>query len=540
LLPSDPRALDNVAALHGLGSGAELLDSLKPHVKAAGRIFDSLSPDERGELSSDPDILRNELTALGFGDAEGAARHIGHWRSGKARSLRSPAARHAFEAMLPGLLQAIAVGAQPDHALNRLSDIVERLSSGVNFFRLLEARPSLAQLLAKILAHAPALADQLARRPELFEGLFDASSFEMPPPAVRFAGLLSDAMRGQSYDVALDRARRLVNERRFALGVQLIDQRRDPLEVALGYARVAEGTLDALAQRAAAEFTETHGTFDQGELIVLGLGRLGGCALTHASDLDLIYLHTAPPDSRSNGKRPLGPNDYFNRLANRVTAALSVPTAAGPLYDVDLRLRPEGSKGMLVVSLDAFEQYQREHAWTWEHMALCRARPVFGSKGARARAAAIVDDVLRMPRDAGEVTADAVKMRAEMNQHKPAQSALDVKLGPGGLVDLEFAIHVLQLTRHVGLDPRLEVALQQLCDESLVNTKVVDSQRLLTRMLVMMRLAAPADVKPTAETWQLIAEACGAANWDELLAEHDTARQSISELWDSIRQEASA
>ncbi|HEX4801764.1 MAG TPA: bifunctional [glutamate--ammonia ligase]-adenylyl-L-tyrosine phosphorylase/[glutamate--ammonia-ligase] adenylyltransferase [Sphingomicrobium sp.] len=539
LLPTDPGALDNVAALHGLGSGAELLDLLKPHVEAAGSIFDSLSSGERGELSSDPDIPRNELTALGFGDADGAARHIKHWRSGKARSLRSPAARQAFEAMLPGLLKAIAVGAQPDHALNRLSDIVERLSGGVNFFRLLEARPTLAQLLAKVLAHAPALADQLARRPELFEGLFDASSFEMPPPAVKFGELLSDAMRGQPYDVALDRARRLVNERRFALGVQLIDLRRDPLEVALGYARVAEGTLDALAERTAAEFTETHGTFDQGELIVLGLGRLGGCALTHASDLDLIYLHTAAPDTRSNGRRPLGPNDYFNRLANRVTAALSVPTAAGPLYDVDLRLRPEGSKGMLVVSIEAFEQYQREHAWTWEHMALCRARPVFGSKQARDRTAAIINDVLRMARDTAKVAADAVKMRAEMNQHKPAQSALDVKLGPGGLVDLEFAVHVLQLTRHVGLDPRLEVALQQLCDESLVDKKVVGAQKLLTRMLVMMRLVAPADVKPTAETWQLVAEACGAANWDELLAEHDAARQSISELWNSIAQEVS-
>jgi len=537
LLPADAVALDNVAELHGLRSGEQLLALLRPHVEAAGRIFDSLSPDERGELSNDPDILSKELTALGFDDVETAARHIGHWRSGKARSLRSPAARQAFEAMLPGLLQAIATGAHPDHALNRLSDIVERLSSGVNFFRLLEARPALAQLLAKVLAHAPALADQLARRPELFEGLFDASSFAMPPPTEEFAQLLSDAMGGQPYDVGLDRARRLVNERRFALGVQLIDRRRDPLEVALGYARVAEGTLNALARAATTEFEESHGTID-GELIVLGLGRLGGCALTHASDLDLIYLHTAAPDTRSNGRRPLGPNDYFNRLANRVTAALSVPTAAGPLYDVDLRLRPEGSKGMLVVSLDAFEQYQREQAWTWEHMALCRARPVFGSEPARERAATIIGDVLRIERDPAKAVADAAQMRADMDRHKPARSALDVKLGPGGLVDLEFAVHVLQLTRHVGLEPQIELALQQLCDASLVDTKIIDAQKLLTRMLVMMRLVAPADVKPTAETWQLVAEACGAANWDELLAEHDAARQSISELWNNIKQEA--
>jgi glutamate-ammonia-ligase adenylyltransferase len=537
LLPAETAALDNVARLHGLEGGSELLQLLKPRVDAAGAIFDGLSPDGQIGLSSDPNILRSELANLGFSDPDAAARHVAAWRSGKARSLRSPAAQAAFDAMLPGLLQSIAAGADPERALNRLSDIVERLSSGVNLFRLLEARPPLARLLAKVLAHAPALADQLARRPELFEGLFDASSFEMPPPAVEFADALSGAMAGQPYDVALDRARRLVNERRFALGVQLIDRRRDPLEVAAGYARVAEGTVIALARAAVLEFEEAHGSFPGGELLILGLGRLGGCELTHASDLDIIYLHTAAPGLYSNGRKPLGPNDYFNRLASRVTAALSVPTAAGPLYEVDTRLRPEGAKGMLVVSLHAFERYQREEAWTWEHMALCRARPVFGSPKVQDRARTIIGEVIHQTRDAAQTVQDAARMRAEMERHKPPQSALDVKLGPGGLVDLEFAVHVLQLTRHLGLDPRLEVALRQLAADNLIPAKVLDSQKLLTRMLVMMRLVAPGDVKPTAETWQLVAEACGASSWDELLAEHDAARQSIRELWDRIKQE---
>jgi glutamate-ammonia-ligase adenylyltransferase len=537
LIPAQSVALDNVAQLHGLKTGSELIELLEPHVERTGELFDSLSPGERAQLSNDHDVLCGELAELGFADPAGALRHVVDWRSGKARSLRSPAAQQAFEAMLPGLLQAIAVGTDPDHSLNRLGDIVERLSTGVNFFRLLQARPALAQLLAKVLAHAPTLSDQLARRPELFEGLFDASCFEMPPVAEEFADLLAKAMRSQPYDVALDRARRLVNERRFALGVQLIDRRRDPLEVALGYARIAEGTLDALGSAAVREFEQAHGRFQAGELLVLGLGRLGGCALTHASDLDIIYLHTAPPDGRSDGARPLGPNLYFNRLASRVTAAMSVPTAAGPLYEVDVRLRPQGSKGMLVVSLEAFEQYQREEAWTWEHMALCRARPVFGSAEVRARAATAIDKILRIKRDPAKVTADAIRMRAEMDRHKPAKSPLDVKLGRGGLVDLEFAVHVLQLTRHVGLDPRLDIALEQLAADSLVPARVVEAQKLLTRMLVMMRLVAPGDVKPAGDTWQLVADACGAMNSEELLAEHDAARQSISSLWDKIKQE---
>jgi glutamate-ammonia-ligase adenylyltransferase len=358
----------------------------------------------------------------------------------------------------------------------------------------------------------------------------------MPPPAEEFARLLGDAMRGHPYDVALDRVRRLVNERRFALGVQLIDQRRDPLEVTEGYARVAEGALVALAHAASEDFAETYGHFPDAELVVLGLGRFGGHSLTHASDLDIIYLHTAGQGGTSDGRRPLGPNDYFNRLAPRVTAALSVPTASGPLYDVDTRLRPGGVKGMLSVSLEAFEQYQRNEAWTWEHMALCRARPVFGSDAARERAAGIIREILAMPRDRAKVVADAVKMRADIAHHKPAYGPLDVKLGAGGLVDLEFATHVLQLTTHVGLTTRLEDALEALAAESLVNANVVDALKLLSRMLVMMRLVAPGDVKPTADTWQLVAETCGAASWDELLAEHDAARQSIAELWSSIKE----
>jgi glutamate-ammonia-ligase adenylyltransferase len=172
-------------------------------------------------------------------------------------------------------------------------------------------------------------------------------------------------------------------------------------------------------------------------------------------------------------------------------------------------------------------------------MALCRARPVYGSAAARERTVGIIAEILRLPRDRATVVADAVKMREEIERHKPPQSAIDVKLGPGGLVDLEFAVHVLQLTTGVGIDTRLENALEALAADSLVQANIVESLKLLSRMLVMMRLVAPGDIKPTPDTWQLVAEACGAGSWNELLAEHDAARQSISQLWDSIRKEAS-
>jgi glutamate-ammonia-ligase adenylyltransferase len=438
--------------------------------------------------------------------------------------------------MLPALLREIAVGPHPDRALNLFSDIVEKLSSGINLYRLLEARPQLARHLAIILAHAPSLADMLAFRPDLLDGLIDESSFALPPEPAEMAEQLHAGMHGEPYDRALDRARRLVNERRFALGVQLIAAHADPLDVAMGYSNVAEGTVMALADAAAEEFGRTYGRMEGAELIILALGRLGGRALTHASDLDLIYIYDAPPGAMSDGAKSLSATNYFNRLANRVTAALSVPTAAGPLYNVDTRLRPQGSEGMLAVSLEGFLDYQQNQAWTWEHMALCRARPIYGSPEARSRLTEAIRSVLRAPRDAARTRADAAKMRSDMARHKPPSGPLDIKLGPGGLVDLEFAVHTLQLTHGEGLDPRLEFAIASLAEKGLIDPINDADVRLLSRMLVVMRLVAPESNEPPVKSRDLVASLCGHESWESLLAAHERARQRVAALWDCVKE----
>ena len=535
-LPLGADALDGVAALDGLADGAALIDSLRTHVAFVSTRFDGLSPDRGSKLSNDPDVLADELSAMGFPDVGQVTRMIGGWRSGQVRSLRSPAARTAFEAMLPVLLRAIADGPDPGHALNRFSDIVERLSSGVNLYRLLEAKPRLASLLSEILVHAPALADQLAQRPDLFDGLIDESSFAAPPDAATVAARLAEGSRRDDYDQKLDRVRRLVGERRFALGMQLIARHRDPLDLTMGYAAVAEGAIVALADAARLEFETAHGRVPGGELLILGLGRLGGMALTHASDLDLIFLFDAPDDAVSDGNKSLGATDYYNRLAKRVVAALSVPTSAGALYDVDTRLRPQGEKGMLSVRLDAFETYQRGEAWTWEHMALLRARPLYGTDAGRAKLAAIIHRVLMLERDPLIVRADAAKMRADMERHKPPAGPLDIKLGPGGLVDLEFAVHVLQLTHRIGLDPRLEVAIEALVDAGLIDADADPDLRLLSRILVTSRLVTPSGGEPEPESRALVAQVCGYDNWPSLLEAHDAARQRIATRWASVKE----
>jgi glutamate-ammonia-ligase adenylyltransferase len=189
---------------------------------------------------------------------------------------------------------------------------------------------------------------------------------------------------------------------------------------------------------------------------------------------------------------------------------------------------------MLAVSIDSFETYQRERAWTWEHMALLRGRPVYGSMEARTALDRSIRDILSAPRDDAKVMADVVSMRSEIRVHKPPAGPFDIKLGPGGLVDLEFAVHALQLRHRIGLDPHLEVALQALSTAGLVSDDIDPALRLLSRMLVMFRLVAPQSAVPPEETRILVARACGLADWEALLAAHDQARQRISRLWHDV------
>ena len=537
-LPGDAVALDNVARLDGRDDGETLLAALRPHVERVGALYDALDPPEDRALPTDQDRLVTAMAEAGFPDAASAAARIAQWRGGGVRALRSPAAQAALEAVLPALVEALGAAPDPATALNRFDDVIARLPSAINLFRLLEARPSLARLVGDVLSLAPTLADMLGRRPDLIDGLIDASALA-PPPSVellarRFAGTLA----GEDYQAMLDRVRREVGELRFAEGVQIVSAARDPLEVAGGYARIAEAALDALARATVAEFEAVHGRIPGCELVILALGRFGGEALTHASDLDIVYLFTGDHLAESDGAKPLGATQYFNRLAQRVTAALSVPTAAGPLYEVDTRLRPSGGQGLLAVSLDSFARYQREGAWTWEHMALARARPVFGSASARALLYRIIEETLHRDRDLGQLVADAVKMRGDIARHKPPAGPLDVKLMEGGLVDLEFVVHVIQLRKRTGFSPRLGEAIAMLVEARLLPTAIAPAHDLLTRILLTMRLMSPTASEPGAAAQGAIAHACGQADWAALLAALDEARQRVGAAWRQIVAEA--
>ena len=544
-LPESEDALDNLARLGGLADGAALLGELRPHIDAVSAIYDDLVEDDANgqqggtrsgaaaSLAEEGAPLQEQLDEMGFADVVGAQRRIKRWRSRKLRAIRSDSAVAAFEAVLPALLGALAKAPDPEMALSRFDNIAGKLPSAINFFHLLGARPALLQLLADILSYAPTLADALTKRTDLLDRLIEANALELKIDMEQMRREMQARVAGQDYERQLDLVRDYVSEHRFTLGVQLIVGRQDAMQLAEGYSALAEAALRVLTQAASDEFALTHGRVAGGELLVLALGRLGGEALTHASDLDLVFLFTGDFDAQSDGEKPLSAVQYFNRLASRVVGALSVPTASGALYEIDTRLRPSGAQGLLCASIDGFAKYERDEAWTWEHMALARARPVFGSAAAAQSLDAIVRDTLRMPRDAEKLRSDVVQMRRDMAAHKPASGPLDIKLLPGGLVDLEFIVHYLQLRRHAGLHPQLAKAIQALSQAGHLPPDFVDRYNLLGRILVTIRLVAPdCDIPPDAAR-QLVASSLGLGDWQDVMTAIEDARSAILAQWET-------
>ncbi|MFL0355034.1 bifunctional [glutamate--ammonia ligase]-adenylyl-L-tyrosine phosphorylase/[glutamate--ammonia-ligase] adenylyltransferase [Erythrobacter sp. GH1-10] len=543
ILP-ESEALDGVARLDGLENGAALVEELEELSERTGQIYEAqIGGKQRSKVETPAaSQLAERLGSQGFAEPEKLAERIEGWRDGRFQSLRSKQAIEAFDHLLPALLDAMAASDDPDRAIVRWEGILERASSAITLFRLLDARPELLDRLVATLTLTPSLSDELARRPELLDTLLDREALDLPGSIEEIVARMEGAAVRRDYEAVLDAIRVVTGEIRFALGVQLIEGMSDPLDIAAALSRTAEAALQLALRETELEFARVHGRIEGGELLVLGLGRLGGGALTHASDLDIVYLFTGDFAAQSDGQRPLGATHYFNRLASRVSAALSVPTAQGALYEVDTRLRPQGAQGPLAVSCEAFAKYQQESAWTWEHMALARSRPLAGSQEARADLQRIVDAVIRQDRDPDELCEAVLSMRGEIAKHKRPGGPIDVKLLRGGLVDFEFLIHFLQLrggreladAHPAAFDPDLGTAIPGLVAAGLLPEEIVSAYDLMTRILVAGRLLAPGGKEPPECAAKALAKACGASVYEDLLHRLVNARHAVTIVWNNI------
>jgi glutamate-ammonia-ligase adenylyltransferase len=460
-LPEDEEGLDRIARMLGF-AGREAfsaafrqsLQEVEGHYAALFETAPQLSAGVgnlvfTGDVD-DPDTLRT-LSSLGFERPSDICRAIRGWHFGRYRATQSAEARERLTELTPALLQAFGETRRADEALMRFDGFLAGLPSGIQLFSLLQSNPALLKLLATIMGAAPRLAAIITRRAHIFDGLLDPGLLNELPNRAYLAARLSALLEGtRQYEDTLDRLRIFADEQKFLIGVRLLTGAIDASRAGKAFSDLADLTIGAALDAVIEEFAVRHGRVPGGTVAILGMGKLGSRELTAGSDVDLILLYDHDREAEeSDGEKPLAPSHYYARLTQRLIAAVSAPTAQGVLYELDLRLRPSGNKGPVATHIESFVKYQREQAWTWEHMALTRARAVAGDAAFLARVEREVEAVISRRREAAALAKDALKMRALIGEEKPPRDIWDLKLIPGGLIDLEFIAQVAVLSGKV-------------------------------------------------------------------------------------------
>ncbi|SEP19216.1 glutamate-ammonia-ligase adenylyltransferase [Methylobacterium sp. ap11] len=465
-LPADPGKLARFARFLGYADETAFGDALTAEARRVqghyALLFEA-EPDlaaEVGDLvftgvEDDPGTLAT-LRSLGFRAPERATETVRGWHFGRRPAVTSPRAREVLTDLVPPLIQALSGTADPDGALAALDRAFGRMPAAVELLTILRSHERLRLLFADLLGTVPRLADTVAFSPHVLDAVIDPA-FVAP---VTEAGALAEQLRtglGQprDYEDFLDRSRDAARQLRFVTGARLLSGILPPAGAGRAYAGIAEAVVASALRAVESVFAADHGRVPGGRFAVLGLGRLGSRQLTADSDLDLVVLYDFDPDAReSDGKRPLDAAVYYNRLTQRLVAALTVPTRRGRLYEVDLRLRPSGGQGPIANQWQRFAAYWREEAAPWEHMALTRARAIAGDPGLMAEADATAAAILRQPRDPETVAREVRTMRALVAKEKGDHGPLDLKLAPGGLLDLDFLAQALVLS-HAAAHPGL-------------------------------------------------------------------------------------
>ncbi|MBV8494255.1 MAG: bifunctional [glutamine synthetase] adenylyltransferase/[glutamine synthetase]-adenylyl-L-tyrosine phosphorylase, partial [Alphaproteobacteria bacterium] len=455
-LPWDPADIRNIALFLGYRQAERFVADLRAHLGSVERHYAELfeqAPSLSGPgnlvftgAEDDPETLRT-LLQLGFAEPAAISALLRSWHHGRLRATRSQRAREILTELVPELLRTFGATANPDTALLRFDHFLSHLPAGVQLFSLLHANPGLLSLVADIMAEAPRLAERLAQRPALLDSVLAAEFSAALPDCSGLAADLGALIAGaRDFQDVLDIIRRWAEERRFQVGVQLLRRDIEGARTGMALADIAETALGALLPAVIGDFARVHGKVPGGAFAIVALGRLGSREMSLASDLDLILIYDAPDDgSGSDGPRPLPIITYYARLSQRLISAITAPTAEGKLYEVDMRLRPSGASGPIASSLAAFAQYQHESAWTWEHMALTRARPVAGDAALQRRVRAAIATVLCQPRDLHRLVTDVADMRRRVAESVPRPSSWDLRNRRGGLIDLEFTVQYLML-----------------------------------------------------------------------------------------------
>ena len=455
--PSDPAQFEIYARFAGFASGAALAVKLRATLQCVqdhyAALFESASELGTGEGSlvftgadDDPATLET-LRRLGYAQVTEVAAIIRAWHFGRYRATRTARARELLTELMPLLLKALAEGSEADRAFFAFDKFLQSLPSGVQLLSMLKASPRMLALIAQVLGSAPRLAEKISAQPRILEAVTAPDFFSALPNAEMLRAEIAALIPAEAaLEETMDLARIFAREKNFRVGVRILSETISAEEAGLGFSIVADVVLTRLLAAIQKEMKARHGKLKGGACIVMGLGKLGGREMTAASDLDIMVIYDHDPSAeQSDGARPLAPTQYYARLTQMLVSALSAPTSEGILYDVDMRLRPSGSKGPLAVGLSSFESYHKAEAWTWERMAMTRARPIAGDQELARRIEGILATTLAIPRDAAVSKNNIIDMRALMLREHPPDNLWDLKRVRGGQIEIEFIAQYLEL-----------------------------------------------------------------------------------------------
>ncbi len=554
-LPMEKAALARFAKFCGYSRLDRFVAVMTGHLRRVETHYARLFEDaptlgsEAGSLvftgvADDPETLTT-LRRLDFQRPEAAAETIRGWHFGRRPAVRGARAREVLTELIPALLAAFSGSGDPDAALATFDAALARMPGAVELLSILRSNGPVRELFGDLFGSAPRLAQVVALRPHVLDAAIDpgrvaaiGESLDEARLAARVGQFLDAATR---FEAMLDRARDFAAEESFLIGVRLLSGALDPERAGLAYSALAQSLVGALLERVDAAFAEDHGRIRGGRIAVLAMGKLGSREMNAASDLDLIIIYDFPPDAGdSDGARPLGPGLYYARLMQRLLAALTAPTKAGKLYDVDLRLRPSGRQGPLATQFSAFRLYQASEAETWERMALTRARVVAGEPAFAAEIEAAIAKVLAAPRNSGEVAREVRAMRELVAANKGDQDPWDLKLVSGGLMDIEFIAQYLVLahaSRHaelIGASTRAVIAAagaRGLLAPSDADT-LAAAHRLYTDATQITRLAVAGPFEPDQATRGVKRRIAAAA----ALPDFESLRGAIAATRDAVRE----
>lgn len=541
VLPADPVRRAAVAALAGEGDLAIFDAGVEAVLLGVNQRYGALFEGEE-ELSSpfgslvftgvdnDPETLAT-LTRMGFSDPANIADTIRAWHHGRISATRSVRGRELFTRLAPRLLTALARTGAADAAFKRFSVFFGGLSAGVQIQALFLNQPELFERIVGVMAFAPRLARTLGRYPAALDSMLDVRfETELGVNTGLFDQMDEEAKAAGDFEGAMNAVRRLHREQAFRIGMQTLTGRVGPQAAGRGFTNLADAVLRTLSSAALAETERLGGTFP-GAVAVIALGKAGSGEMTAGSDLDLMTVYDAPADAVSEAKG-WAADTFYVRFTQRLISALSAHTAEGGLYEVDMRLRPSGSKGPVSVRLSGFSDYYVQEAATWEFMALTRARvawasdPTFGTAVTQA-----IEDALRRPRAGIDVAAEVRAMRDLMERERRASGFWDLKLVPGGLVDAEFVGQFRQLQTAVKGQPLSVSTLEQLSSDPALHDAWALQQGL--SQLLACAFDDRADIEAESETFRTrLATASGELDFAALTLRLERVRAEAREAFD--------